>query len=83
MLCLPAVHRCLEFPPPSRKLPQDNGSGRLVAWYEAMGFRLVPEEAGIQVEDGMLARLPADCDDEFYMAAIRAVAAVYDGEALT
>ena len=49
---------------------QDNGSGRLVAWYEAMGFRRVPEDNALGISRGMLGPLPAP--DEPYYADIAA-----------
>jgi GNAT superfamily N-acetyltransferase len=61
---------------------QDNGSGKLIRWYEGMGFKLLPEGNAIGVEDSMLARLPRDVNDAFYMETIRSACDVYDGMAL-
>jgi hypothetical protein len=61
---------------------QDNGSGKLIRWYEAMGFKLLPEPNEIGVEKGMLVALPTDPDDPYYMNAIRAAVDVYNGRPL-
>jgi len=61
---------------------QDNGSGKLIRWYEGMGFKLLPDDNPIKVKDSMLVRLPRDVDDEFYMGTIRSACDVYDGQAL-
>ena len=61
---------------------QDNGSGKLIRWYEGMGFKLLPDDNPIKVKDSMLVRLPRDVDDEFYMGTIRSACDVYDGKAL-
>ena len=61
---------------------QDNGSGKLVRWYEGMGFKLLPPGNAVGLKDGMLAALPPDIDGPFYMDPIRAAADVYDGRLL-
>ena len=48
-----------------------------------MGFKLLPADNLIGVKDGMIAPLPEDPFDPFYMDPIRAVADVYDGHLLS
>jgi len=59
---------------------QDNGSGKLIAWYQGMGFKLLPPDNAIGVQDGMIAMLPRDINDDFYMNPIRETPCdIYDG----
>ena len=64
---------------------EDNGSGKLIKWYENMGFALLPDDNTLGLTDGayMVSLLPVDPDDEYYMGAIRAVASTYDGNKLS
>jgi hypothetical protein len=39
---------------------RDTGSGRLVAWYEAMGFVRIPADALPGLDRAMVGALPAD-----------------------
>ena len=47
-----------------------------------MGFRLLPADNLIGVSNGMLAVLPTNPDDDFYMQVIKRVAYSYNGHVL-
>ena len=60
---------------------EDNGSGKLIKWYEDMGFHLLPADNPIGLMDGsyMVSMLPVNASDEYYMSYIRNVVDIYDG----
>jgi len=47
---------------------RDTGSGKLVAWYEAMGFAQIPSDALPGLDRAMIGLLPEDGD--FYDVAL-------------
>jgi N-acetylglutamate synthase-like GNAT family acetyltransferase len=64
---------------------QDNGSGKLIRWYQMMGFKLLPTDNAIGVEKGMICVLPRDVDGAFYWDSIRAASSnvVYSGHMIS